>query len=50
MSLNRRDFLLAAAPQWPYGPPPSAGQVNVLLDLDRDRMKQLFVELMTKPI
>ena len=47
---GERAKLAGATPQWPYGPPPSAGQVNVLLDLDRDRMKQLFVELMTKPI
>lgn len=37
-------------PQWYTGPPPSAGLVNVLMDLDRDRFKQLYVELMTKPI
>jgi inosine-uridine nucleoside N-ribohydrolase len=36
--------------QWHMGPPPSAGAVDVIMDLNRDRFKQLFVELMTKPI
>jgi inosine-uridine nucleoside N-ribohydrolase len=36
--------------QFYLGPPPSAGLVNVLLEIDRDRFKKLFVELMTKPI
>jgi purine nucleosidase len=36
--------------QFYLGPPPSAGLVNVLLELDHDRFKKLFVDLMTKPI
>jgi hypothetical protein len=32
------------------GPPPSAGLVNVLLEIDQTRFKKLFVDLMTKPI
>ncbi len=40
--VNPRQFYL--------GPPPSAGLVNVLLEIDHDRFKKLFVELMTKPI
>ncbi len=36
--------------QFYLGPPPSAGLVNVLLDLDRDRFKKLFVDLMTRPV
>jgi len=36
--------------QFYMGPPPSAGLVNVLLEVDRDRFKKLFVDLMTKPI
>jgi purine nucleosidase len=36
--------------QFYLGPPPSAGLVNVLLEVDRDRFKKLFVDLMTKPI
>jgi len=36
--------------QFYLGPPPSAGLVNVLLAVDHDRFKKLFVELMTKPI
>jgi purine nucleosidase len=36
--------------QFYLGPPPSAGLVNVLLEVDRDRFKNLFVNLMTKPI
>jgi len=36
--------------QFYMGPPPSAGLVNVLLAIDRDRFKKLFVDLMTKPI
>jgi purine nucleosidase len=36
--------------QFYLGPPPSAGLVNVLLEIDHDRFKKLFVELMTKPI
>jgi hypothetical protein len=40
--VNPRQFYL--------GPPPSAGLVNVLLEVDHDRFKNLFVDLMTKPI
>jgi purine nucleosidase len=40
--VNPRQFYL--------GPPPSAGLVNVLLEIDHDRFKKLFVDLMTKPI
>jgi hypothetical protein len=36
--------------QFYLGPPPSAGQVDVLLELDRDRFKNLFVDLMVKPV
>ena len=36
--------------QFYMGPPPSAGLVNVLLAVDHDRFKKLFVDLMTKPI
>jgi purine nucleosidase len=36
--------------QYYMGPPPSAGVVNVLQEIDRDRFKKLFVDLMTKPI
>jgi hypothetical protein len=36
--------------QFYLGPPPSAGMVNVLLEIDHDRFKKLFVELMTKPV
>jgi len=39
-----------ASPQWAAGPPPTARTVNVLTDLNHARFKQLFVELMTKPI
>jgi hypothetical protein len=35
--------------QFYLGPPPSAGLVNVLLEVDHDRFKNLFVDLMTKP-
>jgi purine nucleosidase len=35
--------------QFYMGPPPSAGLVNVLLEVDHDRFKKLFVDLMTKP-
>lgn len=31
-------------------PSPSAGLVNVLQEIDHDRFKKLFVDLMTKPI
>jgi len=36
--------------QFYMGPPPSAGLVNVLLEIDQERFKKLFVDLMTKPI
>jgi purine nucleosidase len=36
--------------QFYLGPPPSAGLVNVLLEVNHDRFKKLFVDLMTKPI
>jgi purine nucleosidase len=36
--------------QFYLGPPPSAGLVDVLLEVDHDRFKELFVDLMTKPI
>jgi purine nucleosidase len=36
--------------QFYLGPPPSAGLINVLLEIDHDRFKKLFVDLMTKPI
>jgi purine nucleosidase len=36
--------------QFYMGPPPSAGLVNVLQELDHDRFKKLFVDLMTQPI
>jgi purine nucleosidase len=38
------------ASQFYMGPPPSAGLVDVLLEIDHDRFKKLFVDLMTKPI
>jgi len=40
--VNPRQFYL--------GPPPSAGLVDVLQEIDHDRFKKLFVDLMTKPI
>jgi inosine-uridine nucleoside N-ribohydrolase len=40
--VNPRQFYL--------GPPPSAGLVNVLMEIDHDRFKKLFVDLMTRPI
>jgi len=40
--VNPRQFYL--------GPPPSAGLVNVLQEIDQARFKKLFVDLMTKPI
>ena len=36
--------------QYYMGPPPSAGLVNVLQEIDQDRFKKLFVELMTRPL
>jgi purine nucleosidase len=45
---DRRVFVNPS--QYYMGPPPSAGLVNVLQEIDRDRFKKLFVDLMTKPI
>jgi hypothetical protein len=36
--------------QFYLGPPPSAGLVNVLQEADHDRIKKLFVDLMTRPV
>ncbi len=36
--------------QYYMGPPPSAGLVNVLQEIDHDRFKKLFVDLMTTPV
>jgi len=36
--------------QFYLGPPPSAGLVTVLQEIDHNRFKKLFVDLMTKPI
>ena len=36
--------------QFYLGPPPSAGLVTVLQEIDHDSFKKLFVDLMTKPI
>jgi inosine-uridine nucleoside N-ribohydrolase len=36
--------------QYYMGPPPSAGLVTVLQEIDHERFKKLFVELMTKPV
>jgi inosine-uridine nucleoside N-ribohydrolase len=36
--------------QFYLGPPPSAGLVNILQEIDHDRFKKLFVDLMTRPI
>jgi inosine-uridine nucleoside N-ribohydrolase len=36
--------------QFYLGPPPSAGLVTVLQEIDHDRFKKLFVDLMTSPI
>ena len=36
--------------QFYLGPPPSAGLVNVLREIDQARFKTLFVDLMTRPI
>jgi purine nucleosidase len=47
-SADRRVFVDPR--QYYMGPPPSAGLVNVLMEVDRDRFKKLFVDLMTKPI
>jgi purine nucleosidase len=50
-SLSAADRRVFVNPRQFYlGPPPSAGLVNVLLEVDHDRFKKLFVELMTKPI
>ena len=45
---DRRVFVNPS--QYYMGPPPSAGLVNVLQEIDHDRFKKLFVDLMTKPI
>ena len=45
---DRRVFVNPS--QFYMGPPPSAGLVNVLLEIDQDRFRKLFVDLMTKPI
>jgi inosine-uridine nucleoside N-ribohydrolase len=45
---DRRVFVDSG--QFYLGPPPAAGLVNVLLEVDHDRFKKLFVDLMTKPI
>jgi len=45
---DRRVFV--SPRQYYMGPPPSAGLVNVLQEIDQDRFKKLFVDLMTKPI
>ena len=45
---DRRVFV--SPRQYYMGPPPSAGSVNVLQEIDHDRFKKLFVDLMTKPI
>jgi purine nucleosidase len=47
-SADRRVFVDPS--QFYMGPPPSAGLVNILLEIDHDRFKKLFVDLMTKPI
>ena len=39
-----------ATPQWDTGPPPTARTVSVVTEINHARFKQLFVELMTKPI
>jgi inosine-uridine nucleoside N-ribohydrolase len=36
--------------QYYMGPPPSAGLVNVLTEVNREKFKKLFVDLMTKPV
>ncbi|MGA8232048.1 MAG: nucleoside hydrolase [Candidatus Acidiferrales bacterium] len=36
--------------QFYMGPPPSPGLVNVLQEVDHDRFKKLFVDLMTQPV
>jgi purine nucleosidase len=47
-SADRRVFVNPR--QYYMGPPPSAGLVNVLQEINHDRFKKLFVDLMTKPI
>jgi purine nucleosidase len=50
-SLSAADRRVFVDPRQFYlGPPPSAGLVNVLQEIDHDRFKKLFVDLMTKPI
>jgi purine nucleosidase len=45
---DQRIFVMPS--QFYLGPPPSAGLVNVLLQVDHERFQTLFVDLMTKPI
>jgi len=45
---DRRVFVNPS--QFYMGPPPSAGLVNVLLEIDQDRFRKLFVDLMTNPV
>jgi purine nucleosidase len=50
-SLSAADQRVFVDPRQFYlGPPPSTGLANVLLEIDRDRFKALFVDLLTKPI
>jgi purine nucleosidase len=49
--VNAADRRVFVEPRQFYlGPPPSAGLVNVLLEIDHNRFKKLFVDLMTRPI
>ena len=43
---DRRVFVNSS--QYYMGPPPSAGLVNVLTAVDREKFKKLFVDLMTR--
>ncbi|MGH9680627.1 MAG: hypothetical protein ACRD4Y_11815, partial [Candidatus Acidiferrales bacterium] len=45
---DRRVFVNPS--QFYLGPPPSAGLVKVLQEIDHARFKELFVDLMTKPV
>jgi inosine-uridine nucleoside N-ribohydrolase len=38
------------SPQWNAGPPPVAGLVEVIMEVDHDAFKELFVDLMTRPV
>lgn len=50
-ALSAADQRIFVAPgQFYLGPPPSAGLVNVLLEVDHARFKRLFVDLMTRPL